>query len=270
MATLEDLQQQLQLLQERIDKLTTPPNEYYTLLYSGEEVDERLGREGGGTVKTVAGVGPDDDGNVPLTASSVKAAPDGFGLGDSAVLLTSADDVNSIWKCGWYKFVSENVPKNAVVLSYLNLLRVESAANSVFMQTIYGMADNDSYQITPSAQRCIYGSKITPFEYINPPMILGVEYRTTERWDGKPVYAKLVDCGNMPNKTSKTVSDVFTNMKDICLLVGSMRTGSAGGFFAVNDQVLVNNNATGIQITTTEDYSAWTLRVLVKYTKTTD
>ena len=32
-------------------------------------------------------------------------------------------------------------------------------------------------------------------ERINPPMQLGVEYRTTERWNGKPVYTRLVDCG---------------------------------------------------------------------------
>ena len=33
-----------------------------------------------------------------------------------------------------------------------------------------------------------------PWEYINPPLKLGVEYRTTERFLGKPVYVKVVDC----------------------------------------------------------------------------
>lgn len=32
-------------------------------------------------------------------------------------------------------------------------------------------------------------------EWVNPPMIPSVEYRTTERWNGKAVYAKLIDCG---------------------------------------------------------------------------
>ncbi len=41
-------------------------------------------------------------------------------------------------------------------------------------------------------------------EYENPPMQLGVEYRTTERWQGKPVYTQLVDCGELAN--NKTVS----------------------------------------------------------------
>jgi hypothetical protein len=33
------------------------------------------------------------------------------------------------------------------------------------------------------------------WEWVNPPMVLGVEYRTTERWQGKPVYTKLLDLG---------------------------------------------------------------------------
>lgn len=33
------------------------------------------------------------------------------------------------------------------------------------------------------------------WEYENPPMFLGVEYRTTERHNGKVVYTKLVDTG---------------------------------------------------------------------------
>lgn len=32
-------------------------------------------------------------------------------------------------------------------------------------------------------------------EYQNPPMLLGVEYKTTERYQGKPVYVKIIDCG---------------------------------------------------------------------------
>lgn len=34
-------------------------------------------------------------------------------------------------------------------------------------------------------------------EWISPPMLLGVEYRTVERWDGSPVYVKCVNCGQM-------------------------------------------------------------------------
>lgn len=32
-------------------------------------------------------------------------------------------------------------------------------------------------------------------EWVNPPMVLGVEYRTTERWDGMVVYTKMMNLG---------------------------------------------------------------------------
>lgn len=43
-------------------------------------------------------------------------------------------------------------------------------------------------------------------EWLNPPMVLGVEYRTTERWNGKAVYTKLVNYGGMPAQTTWAVA----------------------------------------------------------------
>lgn len=40
-------------------------------------------------------------------------------------------------------------------------------------------------------------------EWINPPMVVGVEYRTTERFNGKPVYVKAVDMGKLPAANAK-------------------------------------------------------------------
>lgn len=45
--------------------------------------------------------------------------------------------------------------------------------------------------------RTIYASIIYPWEWVNPLMQIGVEYRTTERFWGKPVYYKIVDCGKI-------------------------------------------------------------------------
>lgn len=40
-------------------------------------------------------------------------------------------------------------------------------------------------------------------EWINPPMVVGVEYRTLERHKGKPVYVKAVDLGKLPAANAK-------------------------------------------------------------------
>ena len=45
----------------------------------------------------------------------------------------------------------------------------------------------------------MYHAEWLPWEWETPPMVLGVEYRTTERWQGKAVYTALIDCGALPN-----------------------------------------------------------------------
>lgn len=42
-------------------------------------------------------------------------------------------------------------------------------------------------------------------EWSNPPMFPGVEYRTTERWNGKAVYTQLVNFGACPLSSSKSL-----------------------------------------------------------------
>lgn len=46
MATLDELQQQLASLSARVDALTTPPDDYYTSKYSGEEIDAGIAKTG--------------------------------------------------------------------------------------------------------------------------------------------------------------------------------------------------------------------------------
>ena len=38
-------------------------------------------------------------------------------------------------------------------------------------------------------------------EWLNPPLLYGVEYCTTERWENKPVYQKTFYLSTLPNKT---------------------------------------------------------------------
>jgi hypothetical protein len=42
-------------------------------------------------------------------------------------------------------------------------------------------------------------------EWINPPMIYGNEYRTTERWNGKAVYTKMIYGGAFPTSGNMDV-----------------------------------------------------------------
>ena len=73
------------------------------------------------------------------------------------------------------------------------------------------------------------------YEWSNPPMMLDVEYRTTERYMGKPVYTKLLDFGTLPsNNKQKWVSYELT-VKTFIRVEGKAdftcfpRIGSFGG-----------------------------------------
>ena len=120
-------------------------------------------------------------------------------------------------------------------------------------------------------------------EWFNPPRLLGVEYRTTERYKGKPVYIKAVDTGALPNATFKFVEASFPNANAIvdyggeayqdadhfiplpCLKYGADNYNNEKGV-----QVTLSNGL-GITIATMTDFSSFTSSsVWVKYTKSTD
>lgn len=107
-------------------------------------------------------------------------------------------------------------------------------------------------------------------EYENPPMELGVEYRTTERYLGKPVYTKVMDFGVLPNASKKSVN-VFEANCTVVSLVPMLYSTSASGSKLVNPRISAShyfNESLGtFTIETTEDVSKYTARITMKYTK---
>lgn len=66
---------------------------------------------------------------------------------------------------------------------------------------------------------CFYRMVNDIKEWINPPMSLGVPYRTTERHNGKAVYRKLINFGDFPQSTDKDVnSEIDANKYNIVLV----------------------------------------------------
>lgn len=109
-----------------------------------------------------------------------------------------------------------------------------------------------------------------PWEVFNPPMLIGKEYRTTERYLGKPVYAKAIDLGTLPNSTKKVVSGQIQNAEKIIDYWGTSAdqaffAGALGGNIS-----RIEANPTEIAIVTTADLSMYSAFICVKYTKTTD
>ena len=113
-----------------------------------------------------------------------------------------------------------------------------------------------------------------PWEWVNPPMQVGVEYRTTERYLRKPVYVKVVDCGNCPGSGFKDIkfdtSDVARPIR--CYGTWTYDAQSTIPFETTgSDRMVVGIIGRVIRITTGgNDFSRYTCTVTVYYTKATD
>ena len=138
-----------------------------------------------------------------------------------------------------------NVPVTILglsVLEKLNMLKQDPGESS-----LYRMADGEK-------------------EYFNPPMASGVEYRTIERWNGKPVYTKLVDFGAMPNATMKPV---LHNLRatQIVRFAAQASDGAALPYVDASTRVEIACTATYMIVTTNSDATANTATFQVWYTK---
>ena len=162
------------------------PESHYVSKYSGEEIDALLDGAGTGTVRydaaqTLTGT------QKTQARGNIGAAPDGYGLGSSIVYAPSnsdgVSDANLINATGFYLAIA-NVGSGG--WNYVFHMQYPSDAALQF-----GSFVNDTtYQI----RKKLIGVW-QPWEWVNPPMQLGVEYRTTERFLGKPVYVKAINFG---------------------------------------------------------------------------
>lgn len=116
--------------------------------------------------------------------NDIGAAPDGFGLGANTARLIT--DGNDALVGGWFYWgnIDTNLP-----FTYGHMRvdpRLSSSKGQILMQTAY----SDGYPGCV-AQRKMMDGAFKPWEWVNPPMVTGTEYRTTERCQNKSVYKKL-------------------------------------------------------------------------------
>jgi len=111
-------------------------------------------------------------------------APAGYGFGEEAAT-KAVSDCNDAKLTGLYKVNANS--KNSPLTAATFLICESYSANSK-KQTIFTNGST-----TPVlATRTMSGGSWGNWEYINPPIAAGGEYRTIERWKGKAVYAKHI------------------------------------------------------------------------------
>lgn len=200
---------------------------------------------------------------------NINAAPGGHGLGDTTIPEAPDNDANKIATTGWY-MASVNVPTGGWWL-------ISSITyGDVKYQFAYANENASSILNGTALQRSKKDASVdwTPWEWVNPPMTLGVEYRTTERHLGKPVYVKVVDFGSCPASGYK---DVSYGDDGIVLPIRCEGTWSYAGRstipFEASDADQLHIGALGGRIrvkTGGKDFSGFSCTATVYYTKSTD
>ena len=109
------------------------------------------------------------------------AAPSGYGLGTTGTYCANANNAN---KSGWYgvDVNTTNIPSGAAGVMFVKTLSTENGTD-IYQTITSGVTAIRRYYSS-------WAGAWQPWEYINPPMTAGVEYRTTERINGKAVYKK--------------------------------------------------------------------------------
>lgn len=122
--------------------------------------------------------------------------------GSKPILLTNADDLNQITANGYYYWRLNKKPANVPTendLENLTAMRVWSEDGVTCIQEITDMYSGATHSCV--ARRTVDGDECYPWEWVNPPMEKGVEYRTVERYEGEPVFVTLNEDGFITKRT---------------------------------------------------------------------
>ena len=201
-----------------------------------------------------------DDAVKEILITLANKAPGGFGLGQAN--MKTLEDCNNAILSGWY--TTDNRTSNTPdEYGASGVLCVSRRFDKRIYQEFHTINGNEYSRW--SAARISYGNdpislQWGPWEYVNPPLMLGTEYRTTERYLGRPVYCKVVDCGNFI--ADKTVS-WYDKLSEISTLVGINVTTNRMTFpdsYVSGDKIVLRGS----------DPWGGTVYACIKYTKTTD
>lgn len=187
-------------------------------------------------------------------------APAGYGLGSIGKQVT---DMNNAQESGFYSALgASNLPPNVKSVQYGSVLVLCSQADRVAQVYFQDVTDGTG----AIAVRRLNGNSWSQWEFINPPMQLGVEYRTTERYFGKLVYTQVISIGAIGSGSG----NVEHGIPNISVVVGLIGTNSYGPTLNTHPYMTVfYANSQYVRWETTQAISGTSYAVL-RYTKTTD
>jgi len=233
-------------------------------------------------IDTFGGRTPDEYALVSDLTSGLQALEDskasaGYGYGGAAISLKSArvetddelttllEDVYSAMSGATTKLVYWTGYPSATSHGWFGILSKSSQNNGSIKAWSANLTGSLIFKVK-------FSGAWKPLEWQNPPMEVGVEYRTTERYQGKPVYAKCISVGMLPSNAKSETPHGISNSKNFVAVWGH----SGRYYFPTQwnaDSIGTINiyaTSTNVFVKTTETWNNYAAYVTIKYTKSTD
>lgn len=176
--------------------------------------------------------------------------------------LTSSDDLNKITKVGFYfwSLLSNGTPLNSPKEDNMKCMIVYPgySALTVVQEVFSTVLEDTTNNYGCRMRRIVFTSgEVTPWEWINPPMLNEIEYRTTERYLGKPVYTLTVSFDEIP---ATYYADVFIEGSSVITLTEATTNSEC-----VVEHTYFQGNGNQIQFVNPKDTAITNVIATVKY-----
>lgn len=206
-----------------------------------------------------------ESGGTPITPEALNhmekgilnSAPAGYGFGEASPDISGRDLLDILAEGKTRRCMGSNVtnaPMAGFAWFYMDCASPDAIVHAWYHSSRY------------HAVATYTDGVLSEWEWDNPPMAAGVEYRTTQRWNLKPVYTKLINYGALPNTTQKNVY-VGVAAKNMI----SAEVSAYSGEEWINDVGPYGGRivfyADHFGILTTNDKSSWTAFVKLQYVK---
>ena len=185
------------------------------------------------------------------------------GIGRTPLIRAGAGETGNVDTClanGWY-WIKENAQGCPVSGAPLFVV----GANGRIWQYIF-----DSQSGSELRRDTVDGGVTwNPWEWENPPVADGAEYRTTMRHNGKPVYVKRLTVENAPVSSEQVLPHGLGDIVPVKWEGGATDGENALSLPFLN-KFTVGVDRTNITLSTTEDYSGYAVEITVWYCKAVD
>lgn len=184
-------------------------------------------------------------------------------FGYTPLIKASAVETENVDTCltnGWY-WIKENAQGCPVCGAPLFVI---GAKGSVWQYVIDEQSGSALRRNTVDG-----GTTWNSWEWENPPVADGAEYRTAKRHNGKPVHAKRITVAGVPDSATVTIPHELEGIVPVAW-DGIATDGENVLVLPFCNRFTVGVDRTGITLSTTENYSGYSAEITLQYCKEED